>query len=412
MSQADVYKAVKKATVAIVADLSGSLPRQPFTIIGSGVCIHKDGIIATCAHVLNAFASNEELERIRQSKAPINVKAVIPQALFLAGVEGTSVVMHQIAIITAVGSQNVDLALLKLPKNHHAFPDGYPTLPIADYSELHETMDVATCGFPLGDFLGQQLGTITSSFTKGILSSVSPAADVPRESVKAFQLNLTATNGNSGGPVFSPTSGHVFALLQGGIQHPSTGELVHGLVRGEPIYPILNTVERLLQMAEMPVPPAADAEPVSNIELPESQVIEELPELRLRVIPCSENLSLGSPEFQAELRAFSKALNSEHISASSKNFAFDAIGGGGGLSGEYVLMGIAIVQLRKLIETIFKTLSGGTTVELKNGSSTVKCAARDIHKILTAEQIERLLTGPPKPTTRRLPKSTDVIESS
>ena len=51
--------------------------------------------------------------------------------------------------------------------------------------------------------LHDQIGTVTSSFTKGMISSIIPAHGVAREHVRGFQLDLTATNGNSGGPVFS-----------------------------------------------------------------------------------------------------------------------------------------------------------------------------------------------------------------
>jgi S1-C subfamily serine protease len=103
--------------------------------------------------------------------------------------------------------------VFKLPK-HKAFPNGYPTIPIAECNDLHEMQEIATCGFPLGDSLFDQLGTVTSSFTTGRISSIIPLANVPVADVRGFQLDLTATNGNSGGPVFSLETGHVFGVLQ------------------------------------------------------------------------------------------------------------------------------------------------------------------------------------------------------
>ena len=101
-------------------------------------------------------------------------------------------------------------------------------------------MEIATCGFPLGEWLHDQIGTVTSSFTKGMISSIIPAQGVPREHVRGFQLDLTATNGNSGGPVFSTTTGGVFGVLQGAPIHPRTGQTV-GLTKAEPIYPLFDT---------------------------------------------------------------------------------------------------------------------------------------------------------------------------
>jgi hypothetical protein len=59
--------------------------------------------------------------------------------------------------------------------------------------------------------------------------------------VKGFQLKLTATHGNSGGQVFSLQSGKVFGILARGIFDSSGTQLLLGIVKAEPIYPVLNT---------------------------------------------------------------------------------------------------------------------------------------------------------------------------
>jgi S1-C subfamily serine protease len=107
-------------------------------------------------------------------------------------------------------------------------------------------MEVGTCGFPLGNLLQEQLGTVTSSFTKGIISSIISAPGALCKDVKGFQLDLTATNGNSGGPVFSLQTGEVLGVLQGGARHPD-GYMVQGITKAEPIYPLLQNdpIERL-----------------------------------------------------------------------------------------------------------------------------------------------------------------------
>jgi S1-C subfamily serine protease len=108
-------------------------------------------------------------------------------------------------------------------------------------------MEVATCGFPLGEALHDQIGTVTSSFTKGMISSIIPAQGIALRHLRGFQLDLTATNGNSGGPVFSLATGRVFGVLQGGVIHPENGQIVQGLTKAEPIYPLFDTdlVDRL-----------------------------------------------------------------------------------------------------------------------------------------------------------------------
>jgi S1-C subfamily serine protease len=160
--------------------------------------------------------------------------------MFFGGTKGSQVEMHPVYISNAGREKDFDLAVLKLAP-HPAFPDGFPTVPILDYADIHEMMDIATCGFPLGNTMFTQLGTLTASFTKGMISSINPAPGLAREHVTAFQLDLTATNGNSGGPVFSLETGKVFGVLQGGAVHPHTGHIVQGITRAEPVYPVLTS---------------------------------------------------------------------------------------------------------------------------------------------------------------------------
>jgi hypothetical protein len=189
----------------------------------------------------------------RNDGQSVSAKVIVPYAMFYSGVHGTQIRMDAVSIATGVAIKDFDLAALRL-HSHPAFPQGYPTLSIADYKELHEMMEVATCGFPLGEALHDQIGTVTSSFTKGMISSIIPAPGISRELLRGFQLDLTATNGNSGGPVFSLGTGRVFGVLQGGVVHPKDAQVVQGLTKAVPIYPLFDTdlVERLA--GGLPVP--------------------------------------------------------------------------------------------------------------------------------------------------------------
>jgi len=62
-----IYAAIKKATVAIVVSHPESIPRKPFTIVGSGFCIHPEGIVATCEHVFRSFVRPESYQRVMQA---------------------------------------------------------------------------------------------------------------------------------------------------------------------------------------------------------------------------------------------------------------------------------------------------------------------------------------------------------
>lgn len=260
MNKKEIYDAIKRATVGIVMEIPNQRSGKPFTIIGSGFCIHPEGIVVTCEHVFRAFFDAEAyrklMESIKGSDAPTAIdtsQAKPPQVMFYGGNRGTQVFMFPIGITDAVTKTDFDLAIFKLQK-HAAYASGFPTIPIAEFSDLHEMMEVATCGFPLGDSLYDQIGTVGSSFTQGRISSIIPVAGVSVDHCRGFQLDLTATNGNSGGPVFSLETGHVFGVLQAGIMHPDTNAVVQGLTKAEPIYPALrdDLVNRLLSGAHRP----------------------------------------------------------------------------------------------------------------------------------------------------------------
>src|SRR5229473_7494526 len=221
MERREVFERVKRATVA-VADMNREGAAHPFTIVGSGFCVDPRGLIVTCRHVLEAMmektaaqqileVSKEEAQKKIQKLPP--VQAITPFAVFYAGQskDMERLLFFPCQVDNATAKTDFDLAMLRvLP--HKAFVSGYPFLEIEEHGSIAEGDLIATCGFPLGNYLYDQLGTVTSSFTTGIISSVIPAAGVGTELLRGFQLDLTATHGNSGGPVFSIVSGRVFGV--------------------------------------------------------------------------------------------------------------------------------------------------------------------------------------------------------
>jgi hypothetical protein len=249
----NTYEKVKKATVAI-AFINKEEAEEPFTIIGSGFCIDAEGIIITCRHVIEAFMKktiSQQLEKIPQKKdnhihilEP--VETIIPHAIFYDTVSNKNgLFAFPVRAKHMVAKTDCDIAGFSLWP-HSAIQNGFPCLEIEEYSNISEGDAIGICGFPLGNYLYRQLGTVTSSFSKGIISSIIPSPNVSLKYLKGFQLNITATNGNSGGPVFLISSGKVFGVLSCAPINPS-GNIVHGIVKAEPIYNILrpNFIEDL-----------------------------------------------------------------------------------------------------------------------------------------------------------------------
>lgn len=248
MQRKDIFNKIKAATVAMGV-MQTSDGKTPFTILGSGFCIDPSGIVVTCQHVLSAFMSKSIPDQIRDvdpDEKNKDVQKVNPPdvleafAIFYkAELIGHNLVVIPSKVDLMMAKTDYDLGVVRLLPHKHC-PDGYPFIEIEDYQSLHEGQEVGLCGYPLGNFLLNQIGTVTSSFSTGILSSIIPSAGVDIKYLKGFQLNITATHGNSGGPVFSLETGNVFGVLQRGIfRDERQQQLFEGMVKAEPVYPIL-----------------------------------------------------------------------------------------------------------------------------------------------------------------------------
>jgi hypothetical protein len=246
MTIPSIYSKVKDATVALAVLKEGD-PQRPFEIVGSGFCVDLSGIVITCAHVLSAFmtkpihqqiAEISDKEKHKEEQRVCPVSLVRPHAVFYRVASPEKLHAFPSMVDHIMAKTDFDLGMVRLLP-HTAFPDGYPYLEIEDYTEISEGNEVVTCGFPLGAYLHDQLGTVTSSFTRGIISSIIPAQGVAVEYLEGFQLNLTAAYGNSGGPVVSLSSGNVLGVLQGGVLDYQ-GKILPGLSRAEPVYPVLS----------------------------------------------------------------------------------------------------------------------------------------------------------------------------
>jgi len=248
-----ILQRVKHSTVALALFDEGN-SKRPFNIIGSGFCVHPRGIVVTCEHVLSGFMKKPLAQAISESGSSsstsptqVPIDTAVPYAVFFfPGHSSEELIAIPVRATMGMAKTDHDVGMIRL-ESHKAFQKGFPFLEIAPYAEIHEGDEIGTCGFPLGTYLYDQIGTITSSFTKGIISSIIPAHGVPLQYLKGFQLNLVATHGNSGGPVFRYDSGNVFGTLERGVVGRD-GNLIQGLSVAAPIYPVFehDTVKRML----------------------------------------------------------------------------------------------------------------------------------------------------------------------
>ena len=258
-----VLQRIKHATVAL-ALFDERNSKRPFSIVGTGFCVHPRGIVVTCEHVLSGFMKKPLAQAIAETNAPpgsspvqVPIETAAPYAVFFFSGHGHELIAFPVRAMMGMAKTDHDVGMIRL-EPHKAFEkSGFPFLEIAPYSELHEGDEIGTCGFPLGTYLYDQIGTITSSFTKGIISSVIPAHGVPLEYLKGFQLDLVATHGNSGGPVFRYDSGTVFGALERGVVGRD-GKLIQGLCVAAPVYPVFehNTIDRMLNAPHGTLPVA------------------------------------------------------------------------------------------------------------------------------------------------------------
>jgi hypothetical protein len=122
------------------------------------------------------------------------------------------------------------------------------------------------------------------------------------------------------------------------------------------------------------------------------------PKLRLILVRAPDDPPLFSEQYQSELADFARSLGALGIEFSCLRRMLAAAGASGGLTGEFIFVvsalgPVAIVQLRKLLEAF---LVHGRKMKLTSGGVKIEGSARDIQKLLTPEQIEKLLKPNPR----------------
>ncbi len=117
--------------------------------------------------------------------------------------------------------------------------------------------------------------------------------------------------------------------------------------------------------------------------------------LQLTFEPSSDDPPISSPEYQEHLRVFVEALDEQGIEVSSRRQLQESAANSGWAFGVFTFVvstlgPVAIVQLRKAVETFIKAREG-RKLKVKVGNLTVEGTASEVAKLITPEQITKML---------------------
>jgi S1-C subfamily serine protease len=192
---ADLLPHIKPSIVAVGTFQPSRTPPEVF--MGTGFVVADGRNIITNAHVVAKELDNQHLEKF---------------AIFFRHEQ--KIVMMQ-ADLTAT-DENHDLAVLTLKGGP------LPAMEIGDSAKVREGEVYAFTGYPIGMVLGVYPVT-----HKGMISAISPSA-IPASNSRqlnvkmvkslktpfdVFQLDGTAYPGNSGSPLYDPSTGKVVGIL-------------------------------------------------------------------------------------------------------------------------------------------------------------------------------------------------------
>ena len=194
-SLADAITKIKPAIVAIGTYMPKRNPRSVF--LATGFAIGDGSLIVTNAHAIPETIDHEHLEQVAVFYRKDNAdKAIIATEVALDK-------EHDLAILKITGEQ-------------------LPPLELGSVSSVREGQLYAFTGFPIGMVLG--LYPVTH---RGIISAITPNVIPALRSAQinqklfnrlqnpynVFQLDATAYPGNSGSPLYDPSTGKVIGVI-------------------------------------------------------------------------------------------------------------------------------------------------------------------------------------------------------
>lgn len=195
----DTIARVKAAVVAV--GTVQKLRSPQFLFLGTGFAVGDGSLVATNAHVIGK---------------PLAAGAD-PEQLAIA-IPGPDPKVVQVRVVRQVGlDAERDLALLRVPG------PALPALALRDSDSVREGEQYLLTGFPIGSILG-----LFAATHRAMIAAITPIAIPPGDPRKldpalirrlqsgafsVFQLDATSYPGNSGSPLYDPTSGEVVGVM-------------------------------------------------------------------------------------------------------------------------------------------------------------------------------------------------------
>lgn len=212
---------IKPCIVAFMprwAPYDPSRPPALPTIIGTGFVVHRNGLVATNRHVLDALrhVPDEARAHIAPGNSPYLAGLFVPHGdgvqLVAANVTDGATIEAPREQLSDYHPEQPDLGFARI-QLHGLQPVTLSTRPIEEGAEL------ATAGFPFGSGAliadAGHVRQLSPILQCGVVSAVLP---FPCSHPHAFMLNVMIHGGASGSPAFEPATGDVVGIMHSGLE--------------------------------------------------------------------------------------------------------------------------------------------------------------------------------------------------
>jgi S1-C subfamily serine protease len=309
MNLKEAYYNIKDKIVAFVPKYyvcTGDKPKIPEfpPIIGTGFIVHKNGIVATNAHVVKCFR-----KLFKPKESPEEEWPVSAMLLKLTDEGMVELLLDVLNVFELTGfipgkvyygpEEGPDLAFVQINAK------GLPAVDFDSTTPIEEGIEVGTAGFPMGtDMLTAPgwLHQITPTLQKGIIAAVHPFSSSKPHS---YSVNIMVQGGSSGSPVFSCESGKIIGMISSAVhdilslQENIFYKVPTNISYAVPSHYIEHVIPKILKDNEKDIP--GNSRSIKDI-LNNYKKIVIMPG---KIPPCS----LRKVESEAEIKRISKIIN-------------------------------------------------------------------------------------------------------